>query len=101
MPIPDGRSSTVRPQGGMRIIIIGGLGGATFMTASDWNSARRNWTVTLMFALTAAAAISVVPWYGISHGFHAAAWMWFALLLTANELAITCGYHRLFAHATY
>jgi stearoyl-CoA desaturase (Delta-9 desaturase) len=71
------------------------------MTASNWESARRNWTATLMFVLTAAVAVSIVPWYGISHGFHAAAWIWFAVLLSVNELAITCGYHRLFAHATY
>jgi len=71
------------------------------MTASDWESARRNWPATLMFALTAAVVVSIVPWYGFSHGYHAAAWIWFAVLLSANELAITCGYHRLFAHATY
>jgi stearoyl-CoA desaturase (delta-9 desaturase) len=71
------------------------------MTASDWESARRNWAATLMFVLTATAAVSLVPWYGIGHGYHAAAWIWFALLLSINELAITCGYHRLFAHATY
>jgi stearoyl-CoA desaturase (delta-9 desaturase) len=54
-----------------------------------------------MFALTAAVAVIAVPWYGFSHGYNSAAWLWFALFLGANELAITCGYHRLFAHATY
>ncbi|MFI4891276.1 MAG: fatty acid desaturase [Steroidobacterales bacterium] len=54
-----------------------------------------------MFVITAAVALTVVPWYGISHGYHAAAWIWFAVILSLNELAITCGYHRLFAHATY
>jgi stearoyl-CoA desaturase (delta-9 desaturase) len=54
-----------------------------------------------MFALTALAAVVLVPWYGLSHGFHAAAWIWFAVILGANELSITCGYHRLFAHVTY
>lgn len=62
---------------------------------------RINWAPTLMFALTAAAALTLVPWYGIGHGYHAGAWAWFAILLTCNELAITCGYHRLFAHVTY
>ena len=71
------------------------------MTAQDWNSAPRNWPVILMFALTALAAVVLVPWYGLSHGFHAAAWIWFAVILGANELSITCGYHRLFAHVTY
>jgi len=73
----------------------------TTMTAPEWKAAPRNWTTTLMFALTAAAAIGLVPWYGFSHGYSGAAWMWFAIVLSANELAITCGYHRLFAHATY
>jgi stearoyl-CoA desaturase (Delta-9 desaturase) len=72
-----------------------------YMSASVWESSRRNWPAMLMFVLTAAAAVSIVPWYGITHGYHAAAWISFAVLLSANELAITCGYHRLFAHTTY
>ena len=54
-----------------------------------------------MFVLTAVVAVSVVPWYGLSHGYHAGAWLWFVAFLCLNELSITCGYHRLFAHATY
>jgi stearoyl-CoA desaturase (delta-9 desaturase) len=67
----------------------------------DWKPAPRNWVPALMFVLTGVAAVSVVPWYGLSHGYHAGAWLWLVLLLSVNELAITCGYHRLFAHATY
>ncbi len=66
-----------------------------------WESARCNWAPMLMFVLSAAAALTIVPWYAFSHGYHAGAWLWFALLLSANELGITCGYHRLFAHDTY
>jgi stearoyl-CoA desaturase (Delta-9 desaturase) len=54
-----------------------------------------------MFVLTFAVALVVVPWYGFAHGYHTAAWVWFVLLLGANGMAITCGYHRLYAHATY
>jgi stearoyl-CoA desaturase (delta-9 desaturase) len=54
-----------------------------------------------MFSLTFAVAVLAVPWYGLTHGYHAPAWIWFALLLGANGMAITCGYHRLWAHATY
>ncbi|HEY3808401.1 MAG TPA: fatty acid desaturase [Steroidobacteraceae bacterium] len=54
-----------------------------------------------MFVLTFAVAVIAVPWYGIVHGFHAAAWIWFVLLLGANGMSITCGYHRLFAHGAY
>jgi len=71
------------------------------MTVTEWELARRNWTTTLMFVLTAAAALTLVPWYGLAHGYSSAAWIWFAVILSANELAITCGYHRLFAHGTY
>jgi stearoyl-CoA desaturase (delta-9 desaturase) len=60
-----------------------------------------NWAAALMFVLTSAVAVTIVPWYGITHGYHAAAWIWFTLFLGANGMAITCGYHRLFAHCTY
>jgi stearoyl-CoA desaturase (delta-9 desaturase) len=71
------------------------------MTAIQAQSAPRNWTTTLMFAVTFVVAVTVVPWYGYTHGYHVAAWVSFTLLLGANGMAITCGYHRLFAHATY
>lgn len=71
------------------------------MTPSEWESARYNWPALLMFVITGAVAVSIVPWYGFSHGYHAGAWIWFAVLLSVNELSITCGYHRLFAHDTY
>jgi stearoyl-CoA desaturase (delta-9 desaturase) len=61
----------------------------------------RNWITTAMFASTFAVAVTVVPWYGFAIGYHTAAWVWFVLLLGANGMAITCGYHRLFSHATY
>jgi stearoyl-CoA desaturase (delta-9 desaturase) len=54
-----------------------------------------------MVALTFAAAITLVPWYGFVYGYHTLAWVWFLLLLGANGMSITCGYDRLFAHATY
>jgi len=71
------------------------------MTAIQAHSAPRNWVTTLMFAVTLGVAVTAVPWYGFTHGYHAAAWVSFTLLLGANGMAITCGYHRLFAHATY
>ena len=71
------------------------------MLASDFKTAPRNWPATLMFALTALAAVTLVPWYGFSHGYTRSAWLWFVAFLSLNELAITCGYHRLFAHSTY
>ncbi len=60
-----------------------------------------NWVTSLMFVLTTLGAVVVVPWYGITHGYHAATWAFFAAFLIANGISITCGYHRLFAHSTY
>ena len=59
------------------------------------------WSRVLMFAVTFAVAVTVVPWYGFTHGYSAAAWVWFAVLLYANGLAITTGYHRLWSHKTF
>jgi stearoyl-CoA desaturase (Delta-9 desaturase) len=59
------------------------------------------WSRVLMFVLTGAVAATVVPWYGFAVGYSAAAWVWFAVLLYANGLAITTGYHRLWSHKTY
>jgi stearoyl-CoA desaturase (delta-9 desaturase) len=51
--------------------------------------------------MTLGIALTVVPWYGIVHGYTLAAWVAFGVLLSVTELSITCGYHRLFAHAAY
>ena len=59
------------------------------------------WTNALMFALTFAAAAILVPWYGLTRGFSPAAWAAFVLFAGANGMAITAGYHRLWAHRTY
>jgi stearoyl-CoA desaturase (delta-9 desaturase) len=55
----------------------------------------------LMFALTFLAAAILVPWYGLTHGFSTADWSVFGIFLIANGMAITAGYHRLWAHRTY
>jgi stearoyl-CoA desaturase (delta-9 desaturase) len=61
----------------------------------------RNWPALSMFVGTLAVALTLVPWYGIAHGYSAASWVAFAVLLSVTELSITCGYHRLFSHAAY
>jgi len=71
------------------------------MTADNWERASRNWATTLMFASTFVVALTLVPWYGFTHGYQPSAWIAFVLLLGANGMSITCGYHRLWAHATY
>ncbi len=59
------------------------------------------WTNVLMFTLTLAAAAILVPWYAVHHGFTAADWAVFVVFLGANGMAVTAGYHRLWAHRTY
>ena len=59
------------------------------------------WSRILMFVITGAVAVTVVPWYGFAHGYSIAAWVWFVVLVYANGLAITTGYHRLWSHKTY
>lgn len=71
------------------------------MPATESVTSTRNWTTILMFASTFATALVVVPWYGFAVGYHAAAWVCFFLLLGANGMSITCGYHRLLAHRAY
>ncbi len=59
------------------------------------------WTNVLMFTLTLAAAAILVPWYAVHHGFTVADWAVFVVFLGANGMAVTAGYHRLWAHRTY
>ena len=59
------------------------------------------WANVLMFIGTLIGAVVVVPWYGFTFGYSTAAWVWFAVLLYANGLSITGGYHRLWSHRTY
>ena len=60
-----------------------------------------NWPATLMLSLTALPVFLVLPWYLWQFEVSTAAWIWGALLLMANGMSITAGYHRLWAHRTY
>ncbi len=60
-----------------------------------------NWAVTSVFTLTFIAALTVVPWYGIVHGYSTWAWILFAFFLITNGVGIGSGYHRLWSHRTY
>jgi stearoyl-CoA desaturase (delta-9 desaturase) len=59
------------------------------------------WTNIAVFALTMLGAVVLVPWYGIAHGYGTVAWISFVLFLCLNELSVTAGYHRLWAHRAY
>lgn len=60
-----------------------------------------SWAVTIVFTLTFLAAITLVPWYGIVHGYSAWAWIFFAFFMVVNGIGIGSGYHRLWSHRTY
>ena len=60
-----------------------------------------NWSVTAVLSLTFLAAVTVVPWYGIVHGYNGWSWLFFAVFLVLNGIGIGSGYHRLWSHRTY
>ena len=60
-----------------------------------------NWGVTAVLGLTFVAAITIVPWYGIVHGFSGWAWLFFGIFIVLNGIGIGSGYHRLWSHRTY
>lgn len=56
---------------------------------------------TLFFIIIHLIAIFGTPAYLYYQGFHAADWILFGVYYLGTGLAITVGYHRLFAHATF
>jgi len=60
-----------------------------------------NWSVTAVLGLTFIAAVTIVPWYGIFHGFSGWAWAFFAFFVVFNGIGIGSGYHRLWSHRTF
>ena len=50
-----------------------------------------NWSVTAVLGLTFLAAVTVVPWYGITYGFSGWAWLFFAFFLVFNGIGIGSG----------
>ena len=60
-----------------------------------------NWPATVMFVLTTVPVVTVLPWHLATQTVSAWAWVWAFILLWANGLSITAGYHRLWAHRAY
>ncbi|MDT8319726.1 MAG: fatty acid desaturase [Xanthomonadales bacterium] len=60
-----------------------------------------NWSVSAVLGLTFLAAITVVPWYGIEHGYNSWSWIFFGVFVVLNGIGIGSGYHRLWSHRTY
>lgn len=74
---------------------------APVITEEDFKRAPRLWVNIWLFTLTFLGAVTVVPWYGVVHGYSTAAWVSLVVLLGATGLAISGGYHRLWSHGTY
>lgn len=70
-------------------------------TPNDGQNPPINWAVTSVFGLTFLVAITLVPWYGIVHGYSTWAWIFFAFFIVFNGIGIGSGYHRLWSHRTY
>jgi stearoyl-CoA desaturase (Delta-9 desaturase) len=60
-----------------------------------------NWPGAITLLGTAIAALILVPTYAWFHDYSTAAWVSFVVLAILNGMAITAGYHRLWAHRTY
>ncbi len=60
-----------------------------------------NWTNTILFTLTPLFAVTLVPYYGFTHGYGAYEWIVFVVLMGFCGMSITAGYHRLWSHKTY
>ena len=71
------------------------------MTRNKIDLPPRNWAVLAVFVLTAVASVTLVPWYGFTHGFSAWAWVLAVVFLYLNGIGIGSGYHRLWSHRTY
>lgn len=59
------------------------------------------WPTALLLGITGLTALVAVPWYELTVGFEWTHWLAFTIFAAANGLAITAGYHRLWAHNTY
>lgn len=59
------------------------------------------WLNLLVLGIPPLVAVTLVPWYGITHGYDLFEWVWFLILISFCEMSITAGYHRLWSHKAY
>lgn len=59
------------------------------------------WGTATFFALTNVAAVTLVPYWGMTQGYSGWSWLFFAVFLALGGMSITVGYHRLWAHKTF
>ncbi|MFZ9583826.1 MAG: fatty acid desaturase [Pseudohongiellaceae bacterium] len=59
------------------------------------------WLNVAVLVVPVLVCLTIVPWYGLVHGYDRFEWLGFLLLLSYCELSITAGYHRLWSHGAY
>ncbi|HXV27814.1 MAG TPA: fatty acid desaturase [bacterium] len=62
---------------------------------------KTRWVGIVFFIILHLVALIAAPLYVIYHGLSAAEWVLFGVYTVGTSMAITAGYHRLFAHTTY
>lgn len=64
-------------------------------------SAPVNWPVSAVLIGSFVLAVTLVPWYGFTHGYNTWSWAFFVLFVVLNGIGIGSGYHRLWSHRAY
>lgn len=59
------------------------------------------WLNLAVLGIPVLVSLTLVPWYGFTHGYDLYEWAWFLALMTFCEMSITAGYHRLWSHGAY
>jgi stearoyl-CoA desaturase (delta-9 desaturase) len=54
-----------------------------------------------MFSVSTLLALTVLPWYALTHSLSGGAWIFFVVMMYATGMSITGGYHRLWSHRAY
>ena len=59
------------------------------------------WLHLAVLGVPVLVSLTLVPWYGFTHGYDLYEWAWFLALMAFCEMSITAGYHRLWSHGAY
>ncbi|WP_051218995.1 acyl-CoA desaturase [Oceanobacter kriegii] len=60
-----------------------------------------HWVPAIMFSASTLGVLTLVPWYGFTYGYETSAWVAYLVITWLTGMAITGGYHRLWAHSAY
>ncbi len=70
-------------------------------TQAGFDNAPINWIPASVLIATPLLAVTVVPWYLMTHDVKPAVWGVFAGMMVWTGMSITTGYHRLLSHRAY